>query len=228
MAVDDDNTTQLNDTTPTQEETQPWDADLPVDPDSEETNAGVAKGLDKKKVVVLGVVVGFIIVVGIAIFSLSKKPTTPDNIATGPVPTEPTPAGVPGKVGKMPVPPKAATSTSPQTAPVNPNEVVTGALKRPAGQDWVKGVTKPLPVPNGLEATPGQPGSNTPQVKVIKPAVGATPTNSKDAAMKRLWDQGAQAKHRGDYAAARKAWKTILELDPHHAGIQEAINKLPR
>jgi len=227
MAADTNNT-QLNDTEPNTEEVQPWDADLPVDADAEETNAEVAKGIDKKKIAILGIVVGLVIVAGIAVFSLSKKSATDTTTTEPPMMAQTTP-GVAPKAGTIPESPKP---TPQKPAPtVNPNQPVTGALPRPGDANWVKGVKKPLPIPNGLQGTPGLEGSNSPQVRVIAGAVGASgsaPANSKDAAMNRLWKSGAAAKHRGDYAAARKDWKRILELDPGHAGIQEAINKLPK
>lgn len=227
MATNDDNTTNLNEAT--EEEVQPLDADLPVDTDAEAANAGGIKGFDKKKIAGLGIVVGLVIVAAIVVFSLSKKPTNTGTSTPAPVLAQ-APAGVPPKPGKMP----AATNPAAQQKPpatVNPSQPVTGALPRPGDATWVKGVKKPLPVPNGLQATPGLEGSNTPQVQVVTGTVGASdsaPANSKDAAMKKLWDSGAAAKHNGDYATARKDWQRILELDPKHAGIQDAINKLPK
>jgi hypothetical protein len=46
--------------------------------------------------------------------------------------------------------------------------------------------------------------------------------------LKSLWKQGADAKHRGDYDGARRAWTKILQLRPGHPGIQGAIDKLPK
>jgi hypothetical protein len=227
MATNEDNTTTVTDATPAEEEVQPLDADLPVDPDAEAANSDIVRGFDKKKIAGLGIVVGLVIVAGIVVFSLSKKPTATDTSTVPPVIVQ-TPTGAPPKPGKLPVTPAAPHKPA---ATVNPHETVTGALPRPGDANWVKGVKKPLPVPNGLQATPGLEGSNTPQVKVVPGTVGASgsaPASSKEAAMKRLWESGAAAKHRGDYATARKDWKRILELDPGHAGIQEAINKLPK
>lgn len=228
MATNDDNTTDLTDATPTEEEVQPFDADLPVDADAEAANAHVVKGFDKKKIAGLGIVVGLVIVAGIVVFSLSKKPADIDTSTPPPMLAQ-RPPGIPPKPGKMPVPTDTASSQKPP-ATVNPNQPVTGALARPGDANWVKGVKRPLPVPDGLQATPGLEGSNTPQVRIISRTVGSSsaPANSKQAAMKRLWDSGAAAKHRGDYATARKDWQRILELDPKHAGIQDALNKLPK
>lgn len=227
MATNEDNTTNVTDATPAEEEVQPLDVDLPMDADAEVADSGGIRGFDKKKIAGLGIVVGLVIVAGIVVFSLSKKPT---GTSTTPPVLVQTPSEVPPKPGKLPASPKPASPQKPP-ATVNPNQPVTGALTRPGDANWVKGVEKPLPVPNGLQATPGLEGSNTPQVKVVPGTVGASgsvPANSKSAAMKRLWESGAAAKHRGDYATARKEWQRILELDPGHAGIQEAINKLPK
>ena len=228
MATNEDNTTTVTDATPVEEEVQPLDADLPVDADAEETNAEVAKGIDKKKIAGLGIVVGLVIVAGIVVFSLSKKPT--DTGVVPPPMIAQTPPVVPPKPGKTPPIPKPTTPDKPAVT-VDPNQPVVDVLPRPGDATWVKGIQKPLPVPNGLQATPGLQGSNTPQVQVIGGTVGASgsaPANSKQAAMDRLWKSGAAAKHRGDFATARKDWKRILELTPGHPGIQEAIDKLPK
>jgi|GEM_PF-3946574 len=230
MALDDDNNTQLNDATQAAEETSSLDTDIPVDPGAEADNASIARGTDKKKVAGLGIVVGLVVLAAILVFSMSKKPNSSSPTDEPPLTAEVPPEGAPPAPeapGATPPP-----SETPQKSPaVNPNQVVndSGNLARPTDQDWVKGINKPLPVPNGLEATPGIPGSNAPQVKMVQGAVGApaAPANSKEAAMQQLWQQGAQAKHNGDFATARKAWQRILELDPQHAGIQEAIDKLP-
>jgi Domain of unknown function (DUF5916)/Carbohydrate family 9 binding domain-like len=46
--------------------------------------------------------------------------------------------------------------------------------------------------------------------------------------LKALWKQGADAKHRGDFEGARRAWQRALQIAPGHPGFQEAIDKLPR
>jgi len=46
--------------------------------------------------------------------------------------------------------------------------------------------------------------------------------------LKKLWIQGANAKHRGDYAGAKRAWGMALKIDPGHYGFQESIDKLPK
>lgn len=62
------------------------------------------------------------------------------------------------------------------------------------------------------------------------PAVTLSPQPSAElyAQLQTLWKQGAAAKWRGDYAAARRVWSEILRLRPGHPGIQEAIDKLPQ
>lgn len=67
-----------------------------------------------------------------------------------------------------------------------------------------------------------QPNNTVPTVTVYP-----EPSPELRAQLQTLWEQGAAAKWRGDYAAARRAWSEILRLRPGHPGIQEAIDKLP-
>ncbi len=46
--------------------------------------------------------------------------------------------------------------------------------------------------------------------------------------MKTLWKRGADAKHRGDYASARRLWNQGLKIQPTNTGFRESIAKLPR
>lgn len=55
---------------------------------------------------------------------------------------------------------------------------------------------------------------------VVAPAVKAR--------LKVLWKQGADAKHRKDYAGARRAWNQALKLAPGYPGFADSIAKLPR
>lgn len=66
----------------------------------------------------------------------------------------------------------------------------------------------------------------TPAGAPPKPA-GAKPALDQ-AKLKSLWEKGKAAKHAKKYDEARAAWSEILKLDPGHAGIQEAIDKLPK
>lgn len=229
MAIDEDNNTKSNDTPQTQDNAQSWDTDIPVDENA--TNADVVEGTNKKKVAGIGIVVGLVILAVILVVTLKKSPTEPQPGTQPPTLVETPPPGLPD-APPAPGKPEAPKPEVPQTPPAaNPNNVVDGSLSRPKEVHWVKGVKKPLPVPDGLTATPGLHGSNSPQVRVVQGNVGgssSTSSHSIEAAMGQLWRNGAAAKHRGDYAAARKAWNRILELDPGHAGIQEAIDKLPQ
>jgi hypothetical protein len=77
-----------------------------------------------------------------------------------------------------------------------------------------------------MAGQPGKGSSRVTTVQIVRPVTALTPAVAQQ--LKALWNQGAAAKHRGDYAGARRAWQQILRLRPGHPGIQEAINKLPR
>lgn len=59
-----------------------------------------------------------------------------------------------------------------------------------------------------------------------QPVTASAPANL--AQIKQLWEQGADAKHRGDYQGARQAWQKALALDTTRRGFQEAIDNLPK
>lgn len=46
--------------------------------------------------------------------------------------------------------------------------------------------------------------------------------------LKALWQQGADAKHRGDNDAARRIWQQGLQVQPGNRGFIESIAKLPK
>lgn len=74
-----------------------------------------------------------------------------------------------------------------------------------------------------------KPAAPKPVMAPAKPAAPmAPPTPQMQAQLKKMWKQGAAAKHRKDYATARRMWTQMLQMRPNHPGIQEAINKLPR
>lgn len=58
-----------------------------------------------------------------------------------------------------------------------------------------------------------------------RPAPNVTPAVR--ARLKALWKQGADAKHRKDYAGARRAWKQALSIAPGYPGFAASIAKLP-
>jgi hypothetical protein len=119
----------------------------------------------------------------------------------------------PGKAG---IAPKAA--TPPAIAPRKPGQAPR--------VEPVKGVPTPVVPPPGMAGLPGKGSTATTTVQIVRPASAASPALARQ--LKALWNQGAAAKHRGDYAGARRAWTKMLQLHPGHAGVQDAINKLPR
>lgn len=146
----------------------------------------------------------------------APRPVRPKPVAAKSVPaTKVVPPRTPVKrvpPGKAGIVAKAA--TAPVIAPKTPGQA-------PAVVP-VKGVPTPVAPPQGMAGQPGKGSTRIPTVQVIRPV---TATHAK---LKAFWKQGAAAKHRGDYAGARRAWVQILRLDPGHPGIQEALNKLPR
>ncbi|PQV63358.1 hypothetical protein B1R32_11213 [Abditibacterium utsteinense] len=57
---------------------------------------------------------------------------------------------------------------------------------------------------------------------------GIAPASAQTSQLKALWKQGADAKHRGDYAAARRFWNQGLKIQPDNAGFRESLAKLAR
>jgi len=83
---------------------------------------------------------------------------------------------------------------------------------------------KPAPASGTSPAAPSVPPSALASMdKRIDPSMANLPPN-----LKKLWIEGADAKHRGDYAGARRAWNLALKIDPSHYGFQESIDKLPK
>ena len=68
-------------------------------------------------------------------------------------------------------------------------------------------------------AAPAKPG-------IVNP--GIAPASAQLAQMKALWKQGADAKHKGDFAGARRYWQQGLKIQPTNKGFQESIAKLPK
>ncbi len=85
----------------------------------------------------------------------------------------------------------------------------------------------PRPIPVMPDGVAGQQGKGLPPASAV-PVVHPTPALSPalKSELKTLWQQGAAAKHRGDKAAAKRAWQKMLQLHPGHPGVQEAIDKL--
>ena len=88
----------------------------------------------------------------------------------------------------------------------------------------------PVAVANSIKsANPGI-GANSGPVTPPKIVTAATVplTPAMKVQLKKLWDLGAAAKKRRDYASARAVWTQALQLRPNHPGFQESIDKLPR
>ena len=149
----------------------------------------------------------------------AKPPTTPVAKATAVVKTVKVAGGRP--------------MSRPEKAGIVPPKVAPGkpaiAAPKPGGVPRfvpVRGVPTPVPlIRPGMAGKAGRRADRR-QVLVVTPNIAAQ-GGALQAQLDALWKAGAAAKHRGDNAAARNQWQRILELDPGHAGIQEAINKLP-
>lgn len=132
----------------------------------------------------------------------------------------PEPEEAPVVVSRKPKPVTA--SNPPLRAPANP---APDAATSNAMETDLK---TPVLVPAmGNAASPGVPPAKgaAPPPKIAPRAVIVPP--ARKAQLKALWKKGADAKHRGDNAGARKAWQQALKLQPGHPGFQDAIDKLP-
>lgn len=117
----------------------------------------------------------------------------------------------PGRAGLIP---PGTTTPSVQPQPGKP----AAAVPKP---------NMPRPIPVMPDGVAGQQGKGLPPasaVPVVQPAAALAPALKSQ--LKTLWQQGAAAKHRGDKAAAKRAWQKMLELRPGHPGVQSAIDKL--
>jgi hypothetical protein len=68
-----------------------------------------------------------------------------------------------------------------------------------------------------------------PRPAAVNPSATAATVDNPETLtrLKNLWEQGKDAKARGDYASARKFWELALTIKPGHPGFQESIDKLP-
>lgn len=81
------------------------------------------------------------------------------------------------------------------------------------------------------QAPPAPIAPSNANVALSKPAPNAAPrplSPQMKTRLKALWKQGAAAKHRGDYAAARRIWRQGLQVQPNNRGFIESIAKLPK
>lgn len=84
------------------------------------------------------------------------------------------------------------------------------------------------PAPPPRSANPGIGTNPGAKVNAPKIAMATNPplTPELKAQLREMWKLGAEAKKRGDSAAAAKAWRQALRLRPGHPGFQESIDKL--
>lgn len=142
----------------------------------------------------------------------SQKPSGQKNAAHTKQPNQPN-KQQPGKQ------PPQATNASKKTTPRSQPKM---AAKTPASDK------KPR-----LAALPPSLRNKKPQ-QSAKPQPRPVPTSTHRSAhsrqlmlqLKRLWNQGKTAKHRGDYAGAKRAWQQALKLCPGHPGFAPSIQKL--
>ncbi len=115
---------------------------------------------------------------------------------------------------------------SDETAPVLPSQTIT----RPAvpAQDAMPDqaaapvkVVKLKPVPVVVDPLPA--GAT---VSPVNP--GIAPASAQLSRLRALWKRGADAKHRGDIAGARRYWNQGLKIQPDNVGFRESIAKLPK
>ena len=152
-------------------------------------------------------------------------------------PPPPTPVRVPVVVGSNKGPVAAATP-GPATrrvpagaagiAPAEPRgPVLSPAVPgKPARLMPEKGAPTPVAPRPGLAGQPGRRGSRS-SVVVARPVPPAVSADVR-AQLKKLWKEGADAKHRNDYAGARRTWQKALKLAPGWPGFQDAIDALPK
>lgn len=171
-----------------------------------------------------------------------QQPINPPILEPDPGAPQTTPPKKPMKVVKTPVKPVddptkiAVNPTGNVTVKVKPGRAgiaLTGTTvpsvqsrsERPASAVPKPNMPRPIPVmPDGVA---GQQGKGLPPasaVPVVQPTAALPPVLKSQ--LKTLWQQGAAAKHRGDKAAAKRAWQKMLQLRPGHPGVQEAIDKL--
>ena len=112
-----------------------------------------------------------------------------------------------------PARPKPRKTVEPSATGVKPPVSVTPAAA-------VKPVTPAGVPPVNHAASP---------VPTVKPATSATkepPLDDMTKKLRKLWEEGRDAKHNKDIAAARKYWEEGLKLAPDNIGFKESLAKL--
>ena len=136
----------------------------------------------------------------------AEEPTPLALVAPSPVPTAvsgdvpevvPTPLATVAPIGGAPVTNAPVTSATPLAATTTRNSSTTVTTT-------VTAAPRPTAAPTASTVAP----------EIL-------------AQLKALWEQGRDAKARGDYASARQFWQEALRIRPGHPGFQESIDKLP-
>lgn len=175
--------------------------------------------------------------VGIAAYFFFFNTPVEEDVAPVTPPAEVVPDSPPTTAPKPPtVPVKTSPKAPVKKVPAGKAGIPVAGTKAPAVRPQAGKApalapkpNQPTPVPIMPDGVAGQAGKglqpgNT--VLAVQPLSPLTP--ALQAQLRVLWQQGANAKWRGDYAGARRAWTKMLQLRPRHPGVQEAINKLPK
>lgn len=200
-------------------------ADAAATPSPDATDSFADNAATGKKglppAVLAGIVVLLLGVLGAGAYFFVLQPPAEDDAATT---TPPTQVATNPETPESPAP-EAPAAAPEAPAPSKPATPAPAAKPKPAALPKPS-LPKPTPTPGipvGLTGQEGkglEPGNTVLAVQPISPAL--------QAELRQLWQQGAQAKWRGDYAGARRAWTRMLQLRPGHPGVQSAINKLPK
>lgn len=151
-------------------------------------------------------------------------PADPADVAKNPA----KPADAPNKIVVKPAP-KTVAAVPPGRTGIVPPGTAAPAVQPEYGKPAaaVPKPNQPRPIDIMRDGVAGQQGKGLPiaaAVPVVQPQTSVSPDVMSQ--LKKLWLQGAAAKHRGDKAAAKRAWQKMLQLRPGHPGVQEAIDKL--
>jgi len=207
------------------------ESDRPVDLPPPDTESSPRRGLSPKVLALGGILL--LAVAGGAYMILApgsgEEELTDDTAASLPAPSRP--ARTPAPVAGTPRPAGAPSGdTSPGIMPAEPGK----APRLVPGP----GVPTPVQPPKNMMAQPGK-RIERGATKIVggstRPRAATAPSPAVLAKLKSLWKQGAEAKRRKDFNAARQLWQQAAELaymkpglEQSHRAIQEAINKLPK
>ncbi len=144
-----------------------------------------------------------------------------------------TPADADLKVVGVAIPPEvlAPKIVPPPDLPVAPSdpafEAISSAPKPKRKKGWLVFLAL-LAIGGGIFAS-GQLDSTSRSTSSAPRRVKVSALASKQSSqLKTLWQAGARAKKRGNYALARRLWTQGLKLDPGNRGFRESLAKLPK